>query len=109
MFNFSFLNDNGNYNARKVGRLEREENGGIGVSTAYTSDEGYETALLDANGAHPVERYKDEEKALLGHEKWVKFAKEYKGEKITKLFWSDMPELDSEITLEPRDDEAIRN
>ena len=57
--------------SRIVARVEPEDNGGVGVSTVWTSDEGYETAILDANGAHPVERYEDEESALQGHERWV--------------------------------------
>ena len=37
-------------------------------------DEGYETAILDANSAYPVERYKDKEDALIGHYEWCKKA-----------------------------------
>lgn len=48
-----------------------EANYGVGVSTALTSDFGHETALLDANGAIPVERYPDEGSARAGHERWV--------------------------------------
>ena len=61
-----------NYKSRKVGRTEVN---GIIVSTAYTNDEGYETAILDAKNAYPVERYKTKEDAEKGHEKWCIEAK----------------------------------
>ena len=85
----NFLKDVNNYEQRKVARIEPEVNNGIGVSTADTSDEGYETALLDKNGVHPVEKYKSREDAEIGHEKWVKFANNGNGKEINKLFWSD--------------------
>lgn len=69
-----FFYDINNYEDRKVAKIEPKENNGIGVSTAYTSDEGYETALLDANGVHPVERYDSREESVQGHKKWVSFA-----------------------------------
>lgn len=64
---FSFLKDIGNYESRKVGR---DEIRGFVVSTAFTSDEGFETAIGDANGFHPVERYSSKEDAIGGHKKW---------------------------------------
>lgn len=69
---FSWLQDVDNYEERKVGR---DEVNGVAVSTAYTSDEGYETAICDENGAHPVERYEDREASVIGHAKWVELAK----------------------------------
>jgi len=93
-----FLQDLGNYDDRVVANIQPEKNGGIGVDTAYTSDEGYETALLDANGVHPVERYTSKAKALAGHRKWVKKAKTIK--KVTKLGWSGVI-ADEKITLKP--------
>lgn len=71
MFNFNFLMDFGNYKDRVVARVNPEENNGIGLSTAFSSDEGYETAILDAHGAHPVERYATKEEAKLGHKIWL--------------------------------------
>ena len=97
---FDFFQDIGNFEQRKVNRIEPEENGGIGVSTAYTSDEGYETALLDTNGTHPVERNETREQAEKGHKKWVKFAKLGKGKVITKLGCALNP-INIEITLVP--------
>lgn len=47
---------------------------GLTISTVNSSDMGWETAILDANNAHPVERYPDKESALRGHKKWVKRA-----------------------------------
>lgn len=63
----NFLKDIRNYDQRKISRVECSENNGIGVSTAFTSDEGYETALLDKNGVHSVERYKTRNLAVEGH------------------------------------------
>lgn len=68
---FEFLKDAGNYDTRKLGRTEVN---GVTVSTAYTSDEGYETAIIDANKVYPVERYETKEQAEQGHEKWCKEA-----------------------------------
>lgn len=96
---FDFLKDIGNYESRKVARTEPEENNGIGVSTAFTSDEGYETALLDSSGVIPVENYKTKAAARNGHKKWVKFAKTGNGKKVIKLFWSEYPDKQKEVTL----------
>ena len=79
---FSFLNDANNYEERKIGK---EEVNGVEVSTAYTSDCGYETAILDANGVHPVERYETKKDAEIGHKKWIKKAMTIKT--VTKLGW----------------------
>jgi len=80
---FSFLKDMCNYEERKVGR--DTSGSGIEVSTANTSDEGYETALLDKNGTHPVERYITKDEAKKGHEKWLKFAHTANGKTVKKL------------------------
>lgn len=93
----SFLNDCGNYEKRKVARDISKS--GIIVSTAYTSDEGYETALIDDNGVHPVERYIDRNNAVKGHAKWLLFADTGNGKKVKELYWSDVPELHEEIIL----------
>lgn len=79
---FQFINDIGNYESRKLGKTEVN---GLIVSTAYTSDGGYETAIIDANKVHPVERYDSKEKAQTGHEKWCKEAESI--ETINKLGW----------------------
>jgi hypothetical protein len=47
---------------------------GIEVSTVDTSDCGLETAILDKNGTHPVERYETQEEAEYGHDKWTRIA-----------------------------------
>ena len=77
---FEFLNDICNYESRKVARTEVN---GVTVSTVYSSDEGYETAILDENGVYPVERYPSKEDAQLGHEKWCKEAETV--ETVTRL------------------------
>jgi len=94
---FNFLQDIGNYEDRKVGK---EEVNNFIISTAYTSDEGYETAIIDENGTHPIERYSDIIKAKEGHQKWIKKAKEIKtGDEIIKLGgWSGLVE-DKKIKL----------
>lgn len=97
MFNFNFLADAGNYEDRKVARVEAEDNYGVGVSTCWTSDEGYETALIDANGVIPVERYGSKKEAIAGHEKWVKKSRTAK--RVKKISWSDMPELDERVSI----------
>lgn len=74
-----------NYKDRVIGRVDPHDNNGIGVSTCFTPDESYETALLDAEAAHPVERYETEEDAKVGHDKWVAFASNGHGESITRL------------------------
>ena len=71
------------YLERMVARVEPNENDGIGISTCWTKDHGYETALLDAGGAHPVERYVTREAAVVGHNIWAQRAKP--GLVITKL------------------------
>ncbi len=72
---FEFLLDVGNYEDRKVGRNEVY---GLHVSTAFTSDEGYETAIIDSNSVYPVERYKTKKEAEIGHKKWMEKAKTIK-------------------------------
>lgn len=45
---------------------------GLNVSTTWAEDVGgYETAILDAKAAYPVERYRTRDEALAGHLKWV--------------------------------------
>lgn len=76
----------------------RAQVGGYVVSTVDTSDEGLETAILDANDAYPVQRYKSMKAALLGHEKWCKRVPTLKtimtlqfGEIILKPGYTDNP------------------
>ena len=70
---FEFLKDINNYDERKVAKTEV---GTCKVSTVYTSDEGYETAIIDAEGeVHPVERYATKELSIIGHEKWCENVK----------------------------------
>lgn len=77
--------DNYDYEKSKLDRIEPKDNNGIGVSTTLTPDEGYETALLDAIHAHPVERYKTRASAKRGHKKWVEFAKNKNNKSVIKL------------------------
>ena len=48
---------------------------GITVSTVDTTDRGWETAIVDADGEiHVVEEYPDRDAAAAGHAKWVEQA-----------------------------------
>lgn len=78
-----FLNDIGNYESRKIARDTSDC--GIEVSTCYSSDEGYETALIANNDVHPVERYNTREEAERGHYKWLVFAHDADGKIVKKL------------------------
>jgi hypothetical protein len=98
-----FLLDAGNYESRKVGRDVVD---GLTVSTCYTTDEGYETAILDTTGAYPVERYSSEEEAAGGHKKWCEKAKTIT--KITMLGGLHGLVGDKEITL-VRDIDSSKN
>lgn len=91
---FEFFNDIGNYESRKIGK---EEVNGLEVSTCYTSDEGYETALLDEVSVYPVERYASKEEAIAGHQKWMKEAETI--EKVTCLGGFGGIVDDKEVTL----------
>jgi hypothetical protein len=72
------------YEERKLGR-ETLDNGLI-VSTAYTTDEGYETGIFSTKmPVSPVERYSTKELAEIGHSKWITFAKEGLGKEILVL------------------------
>lgn len=50
--------------------LERTEVDGVIVSTVDTPDCGFETAIVDRNGAYPVQRYETEEEGIKGHSAW---------------------------------------
>lgn len=82
---FDFLKDAGNYEQRKIGKVRIN---GLEVSTAYTSDMGYETAIIDANGVHPVERYNTKNKAEEGHKKWIDKANSLQS--IIELGWGKL-------------------
>lgn len=56
----------------------------IGVATC-TYKGIYETALLDVNGIHPVERYDTKEQSKIGNQKWLEYAKNANGKEITQL------------------------
>lgn len=92
----------------KVDRISREENNGVGVSTLWVDDLNcYETALLDSNGAHPVERYDELEKAKEGHQKWLEFSKNCEGKVVVKLGLDKFGVDDEEIQIQPGFTEEI--
>lgn len=95
---FEFLQDIDNYEDRKVAKDTSKS--GLIVSTVYTSDEGYETAVIDSS-VHPVERYVTKELAEVGHQKWLWWAHSAKsGVEITELggFGGLIP--DTKVNLE---------
>ena len=86
--------------------IARDEIGGLIVSTASTPDCGDETAIIDANGAHPVQRYENRAYAEEGHAAWV--AKIKLGLRtITKLGWRFLV-ADVQIELEPRQQASLQ-
>ena len=64
--------DLGNYEERKVGKNHLPN--GLIVSTCITTDCGWETAVVDCAGTHPVQRYKSLVDAEKGHARWVNIA-----------------------------------
>lgn len=65
--------DANNYDERKV--AEKIEVGKFKVSSCYTSDMGYETAIGYKAAFYPVERYETKEECIKGHNKWIEWAK----------------------------------
>ncbi len=82
----------GNLDDRK---LDRTKVGKLTISTVFTTDMGYETAILDANGVHPVERYIDREAAIQGHASWIK-----KAETLTEVTKLGYGELEGKKTIQ---------
>lgn len=70
---------------------------GLIVSTVNSLDLGPETAIIDRNGVHPVERYNSTELARDGHFQWVSKIEGGLRE-ITKLGYMDVVEEEM-ITL----------
>ena len=89
--------DSNPYEARCLLRTELD---GLTVSTAWTHDEGYETAILDRHHAHPVERYEDKKLAEPGHARWCKFIESGQRE-IVRLGGFKGTIDDETMTLEP--------
>lgn len=81
--------------------IERTAVDGFIVSTVDTKDCGPETAILDKNGAHPVQRYTSIEDAKAGHNKWTCYIKEGIRD-ITELGYGHMLE-DKKIVLVSED------
>lgn len=65
--------DAGNYDERKV--ADKEQVGKFKISSCYTSDMGYETAVIYKDKVYPVERYDTKEECIEGHNKWIEWAK----------------------------------
>jgi hypothetical protein len=93
----SFLDDIDDYEIRKVAR---DEILGLKIDTAFTSDYGYETAIIDKNGTYPVERYIDCQSSIDGHKKWVEWCKDKSNIKVISLGGFDGLIKDREIILE---------
>jgi len=82
----------GTYDERKVNRTELEN--GLVVSTCWTEDEGYETAIITKKSSTVcvVERYSNRVLAVEGDIKWVSFAKDGIGKTVTSLDCWDVDE-----------------
>lgn len=96
---FEFLGDFFNYDDRKV---EGTDVNGLTVSTVYTTDEGYETAIIDLKEIYPVERYENKDDAETGHWKWCEKAKTLSEIVCLEGFGGLVPE--KTVTLVRRDD-----
>ena len=79
-------------------RVARNLVKGLVVSTVNTSDMGYETAILDTEHAHPVERYDTREDAVRGHAHWKRRARTLT--KVTRLGYGSL--------VEPEEFELVR-
>jgi hypothetical protein len=60
------------FHPERTTQLARTYIDGVVINTAMTGDLGYETAVLDAEAAHPVARYATEDQARAGHQWWRK-------------------------------------
>lgn len=60
--------------ATRKHKAMKTEVGSLVVSTVNTHDMGWETAIIDKVGTHPVERYPRHINAVAGHAKWVAIA-----------------------------------
>jgi hypothetical protein len=73
---------------------------GLALSTVWASDMVlYETAVIDAHGVHPVERYGTVELAREGHRRWLVRVSDGL-EKVTELPYELLGLPSREITLE---------
>ena len=71
---YGIQSDMYNYKDRKVADKVKLENG-LKISSCYTSDRGYETAIGYNDEWYPVERYEDKDDCIQGHSKWTEWAK----------------------------------
>lgn len=88
----------------KRNTIGRTKVNGLIVSTVVTQDLGPETAILDKNGTHPVERYDDKISAERGHKMWVDKIRTER--KVIKLAYPGFKGImdDEEITLVPHEE-----
>lgn len=76
--------------SKNSNKLFRTEVYGLIISSVYTPDCGFETAIIDKNNIYVVERYKNEQKLSEGHKKWCKKAKTLKN--VRELSWLGITE-----------------
>ncbi len=93
--------------AGRIPRLARTVVDGFAVSTVVSPDCGPETAILDDEDTHPVERYADEIAALAGHAKWVEFIRDG-GRTITKLGYGELVDAEPVQLVAMDEDKAAR-
>jgi len=93
---FGAIADGGRSNSN----IDRTEIDGFTVSTVDSMDQGPETAIIDVNGAHPVEHYKTTEEATIGHAMWVSRIKNGL-RAVTKLGYGSLVDAEK-ITLKSK-------
>ena len=81
----------GTYDIRKVD--EEYEFDGLTVSTVWTDDMGYETAIIDSNRVNIVERYPDEKSSAQGHFKWIEWINDKDNNEVQDVGYGNL--LDS--------------
>ena len=86
-------------------KIARDNVSGLIVSTAWTDDLGFETAVLDARGTYPVERYTTRALAVAGHATWL--AKAPSLSEVVRLGTGDGVIADKMVTLLRRQTETL--
>jgi len=79
-------------------KIDRTVLDGFIISTVDTHDCGPETAIIDENNTHIVERYSSVEEAQTGHAKWVKFLQEG-NRNITDIGYGESIESENRILV----------
>jgi hypothetical protein len=71
-------------------KIRRTAVSGVIVSTVDSIDAGPETAILNGNGAMPVERYGSVQEAIAGHSRWVETCRQQVPATVNRLGYGDL-------------------